>query len=128
MTISHEDIDAGRTAVFPSLVELGECEIALLFSVLDKVARAAGHHAPAAAAGARIAGAGAAFRQRLVPGEPVLLDALLDLAAELLEVADLLVAAGLDLEALALEGVGGRLTERLLGAGPFEGTPIAAGR
>src|SRR5579863_1609711 len=128
MTISHEEIDPGRTAAFPRLVELGDRERALLFSVLDKVARAVGHHVADPTAGPRIAAAGAAFRRRLVPGEPVVLDAVLDLAAELLEVADTLLTAGHDLEALALEGVSGRLTERLLGAGPFEGTPIVAGR
>jgi hypothetical protein len=121
MTISSEDLDPARTGVFPRSIALDAGERALLFSVLDRVARATAQREPDRPEGTRIAGAGAAFRQRLTPGEPVELDAVLDLAAELLEAADELLAAGLDLEALALEGVSGRLTERLVGCGPFEG-------
>lgn len=51
-------------------------------------------------------------------------DAVLDLAAELLEVADVLIDAGCSVEALALEGVSGRLLELVVDAGPYEGTPI----
>jgi hypothetical protein len=45
---------------------------------------------------------------------------LLDLAAELLEAADALAAAGQYVEALALEGVQGRVMELLVGAGEHE--------
>jgi hypothetical protein len=45
---------------------------------------------------------------------------LLDLAAELLEAADALAAAGQHVEALALEGVQGRVMELLVGAGEHE--------
>jgi hypothetical protein len=133
MTISYEDIDAGRSSVFPPAVTLGRAETVVLFSVLDQVARAAGHdpgpgNAANHAAGVRVASAGAAFRCRLVSGQPVAVDALLDLAAELLEAADVLLAGDLGLEALALEGVAGRHTEHLVGAGPCEGTPLGGRR
>lgn len=128
MTISSEDLDPARTGVFPRSIELDDGERTLLFSVLDRVARAVGQRAPRGDEGTRVARAGAAFRRRLAPGGPVELEAVLDLAAELLEVADELLATGLEVEALALEGVGGRLTERLVGCGPFEGTPLGVGR
>lgn len=128
MTIRSEDLDPARTGVFPRSIELDGAETTLLFSVLDRVARATGQQAPGRPEAARVAGAGATFRRRLAPGEPVELDAVLDLAAELLEAADELLAAGLDLEALALEGVSGRLTERIVGCGPYEGTPLGARR
>ena len=55
-------------------------------------------------------------------------DAVLDLAAELLEVADVLIEAGHSVEALALEGVSGRLLELVVDAGPYEGTPLGSRR
>jgi hypothetical protein len=149
-------------------VRLGEREAGVLFSVLDRVARAAGHSDVAAPVGTRVARAGASFRTRLdggsalrgglaaaaasLPGPTsgrtantlppelrrssqtclqevtIPCDALLDLAAELLEVADVLIDAGHPVEALALEGVSGRLLELVVGAGPHEGTPLGTWR
>jgi hypothetical protein len=141
----------------------------VLFSVLDRVARAASHSEAAGQAGARVAQAGASFRTRLSagptvvrgglaaaaadlpsplgtpaatalppefcragavsqPGVEVPYDAALDLAAELLEAADVLIEAGQPVEALALEGVSGRMLELVVDAGPCEGTPIGGRR
>jgi hypothetical protein len=162
MTISYEAAGPARMSPFPAAVTLAPADAALVFSVLDKVARSACHRAPDPHAGERVARAGAAFRLRFAaaaagardagdgdagaaaggaggatpaapsPADagspPIPVDAVLDLAAELVESADTLLSAGLDLEALALEGVSGRLTELLLGAGPYEGTPLGGRR
>lgn len=128
MTIRDDHTDHARPAAFPATVPLAAKPARVLFSVLDKVARAAGDAGTDPVPGARVALAGVAFRRHVERGRPVAVDAVLDLAAELLEVADELLARGQDLEALALEGLAGRLTELLVGAGPDEGTPLGGRR
>ncbi len=55
-------------------------------------------------------------------GAPVVLarGEALDLVADLADLAARLALEGAPLEALALEGAGGRVLESLIGAGPFE--------
>ena len=130
MTIHYEDtgLAGDASSPFPPAVCLSTRETEILFSVLDRVARSVGHSGRGEATAVRVASAGAAFRLRLCSCEPTQVEAVLDLAAELVESADALLAGGHDLEALALEGVTGRLTELLVGAGPYEGTPLGSWR
>jgi hypothetical protein len=130
MTIHYEDTGRARDdrSAFPPAVRLSSGESEILFSVLDRVARSVGHSDRGEATAIRIARAGAAFRLRLCSAAPTEVEAVLDLAAELVESADELLAFGHDLEALALEGITGRLTELLVGAGPCEGAPLGSWR
>ncbi len=63
-----------------------------------------------------------ACRRGTSGGAPVVLarGEALDLVADLAELAARLALEGAPLEALALEGAGGRVLESLVGAGPFE--------
>jgi hypothetical protein len=114
---------------FRGELALGRQESAVLFEVLERVSRSSRVTMTEPAMSERVARAGAVFGSQLAPpvgtaaiGPRVApRSAVLDLAAELLELTDALIDAGLPVEALALEGVEGRLVEALVGAGSDEG-------
>jgi hypothetical protein len=69
------------------------------------------------ATGSRLEAAASAFHSQVVPDAPCPKEAVLDLAAELLPIADCLMSEHRSLDAFAVEGVQGRLVEALVGSG-----------
>jgi len=117
----------GHPSPFGSTVRLRRDDAARILGALSQVATVAG---PAPGDGAspgighllRLAQAALCQGETGAGDDQVAMGAsvALDLAAELLECAELLGAAERFVAAFALEGIEGRLLEALLGAGPFD--------
>jgi hypothetical protein len=110
---------SGSESFFTETVCFSHGEILELLSGIGAVChRLARGSAQCRATGRRLEAVTAAFRSRLAPGMPCHKEAVLDLAAELLPIADRLMSDQRSLEAFAVEGVQGRLVEALVGSGP----------
>jgi hypothetical protein len=107
-----------RGSFFTDRVRFSHREIIELRSGIGAVRqRLASGSAECRATGSRLEAAASAFDSRVIADMPCPKDAVLDLAAELLPIADCLMSDHRSLDAFAVEGVQGRLVEALVGSG-----------
>jgi hypothetical protein len=108
---------SGGESFFTDIVPLSHREVLQLLAGMEAVTRRLARLPAGGAAALQLGAATAAFRRRLAPGALCPKEAALDLAAELLSIADRLMSDHRCLEGFAVEGVQGRLVEALVGSG-----------